>query len=83
MDQTLVSIHGREISVHGRLAGAHRSPAEPPDVVVSDALIGHRFQDVLQRVVRADGDRLTIAVFTCPGLRRVLAECKYPRLHSP
>jgi hypothetical protein len=45
-------------------------------VVVSDALIGHRFQDVLQRVVRADGDRLTIAVFTCPGLRRVLAECK-------
>jgi hypothetical protein len=52
-------------------------------VVVSDALIGHRFQDVLQRVVRADGDRLTKAVFTCPGLRRVLAECKYPRLHSP
>jgi hypothetical protein len=52
-------------------------------VVVSDALIGHRFQDVLQRVVRTDGDRLTIAVFTCPGLRRVLAECKYPRLYSP
>jgi len=32
-------------------------------VVVGDALIGHRFQDVLQRVVCADGDRLTIAVF--------------------
>jgi hypothetical protein len=45
-------------------------------VVVSDALIGYRFQDVVQRVVRADGDRLTIAVFTCPSLRRVLAECK-------
>jgi hypothetical protein len=52
-------------------------------VVVSDALIGHRFQDVLQRVVLADGDRLTKAVFTRPGLRQVLAECKYPRLYSP
>jgi hypothetical protein len=32
-------------------------------VVVGDALIGHRFQDVLQHVVRAAGDRLTKAVF--------------------
>ena len=32
-------------------------------MVVGDALIGHRFQNVLQRVVRANGDRLTKAVF--------------------